>query len=923
MSANVLRNSRTMAVVPSTAPALSTPSIWETMFQSQAAPAATTQNQRASDQFGVVPPLRMRELTRGPTNEYASPDPPRGLAQKQSYFGQRPATEPSGRTQHAAFRRPDSFYDLEKTEPLLGHRGMTFKDYSDYERGLDGDIDVDLVAKAAWQLEDTQQDRLVECYPSDPDARAFYFRVASADTLYHWALVLLLIVSFTETPSWCHQGHSESWFWDYVDAGERCRVEGVPVEHLTLSGIEYIPLGWGMVVEVICVSALIYKLLLERHLQMKYFEPLDEVYIDLKLVRFGLAMAFLELADSFYFLTYRPHYRFAFISRTGFLCMLPGVRRLGNVVLHVVNQFFAIASFFAGTILFFAWIVVTIFQDMDEMAPTGVPVNFGLSSLRHSLNTIAIAGATEDFKFVLVPTYTTYRASGLLWLVFLVIVHVLLLNLVLDTLVAAYMSYAEGKEEEEMEDKIGGIFAAYDTLFSAKTPGGHLQGRGEVSLDLFLAFVEEFSQSPRTRRIKQQTAEIMFRTVDKNLRGHVSKREFCDLCGVMQYDFWAVRKYSILKDWCPCLWNSGCFSAFVQFMDSGKFESLMNFVLTLNLVLVVTESTYDLRHLPEPEVLEDLELYFSFIYVGEVFLKLTVYSFRHYWSPRANQFDFFTTWLLLGSSLVDKLATQSGDVALEVKRYANVLRLLRLLRVLKQLKNLPAFALMLETVIRLVSASKDILSLFGVVIFFFTLWSVQLWGGVLYEGNPLLKETEWSEHKHFVFNFNDPLMAFGVWVVHTISEYMPELPEAIELADVRKPWTWVVFVIYYVFAVSIVFELVMAFTIEVFIKLRKKAMADQAKAKANADGSDSGSDNDETFRAIKELEEVFDQQEMTLHYRIVGDVSTQDKIVEALEAMGDELEHDLGGGHGGHGGGHGFTGREDSILSEESSEDST
>merc|ERR1712187_520882 len=204
--------------------------------------------------------------------------------------------------------------------------------------------------------------------------------------------------------------------------------------------------------------------------------------------------------------------------------------------------------------------------------------------------------------------------------------------------------------------------------------------------------------------------------------------------------------------------------------------------------------------------------------------------------------------------------------------YMNILRLLRLLRVLQQLRRFPAVTLMVETVYRLVLASTDILTLLGVVVFFFTTLRVQLWGGLLYIGNPALEESEYAENKHYVLNFNDLLMAFGVWVVSLLCEYVPEFPEVIESVS-AWPWTWVIFPIFYLFAVSVMFELVKAFTIEIFMELKKKV-----------------GKKEQIFEPIEELKKTFAEDGLSLHYQIIGDESMQEKIVEVLNELAEEGE---------------------------------
>ena len=111
-------------------------------------------------------------------------------------------------------------------------------------------------------------------------------------------------------------------------------------------------------------------------------------------------------------------------------------------------------------------------------------ISTGTSVSCRSLNTIFIAGSTDDFVDCLLPTYTSYRSSGLLWFVFLVIVHVLLLNLVLDTLVAAYTKYSEEQEEEITSEKVQGILNVFRTV-------SRVTDSSVITRQTFMDFCEE------------------------------------------------------------------------------------------------------------------------------------------------------------------------------------------------------------------------------------------------------------------------------------------------------------------------------------------------------------------------------------------------------------------------------------------------
>mmetsp|Transcript_19687 Transcript_19687/g.34923 ORF Transcript_19687/g.34923 Transcript_19687/m.34923 type:complete len:751 (+) Transcript_19687:102-2354(+) len=716
------------------------------------------------------------------------------------------------------------------------------------------------IGKAAWQLEDCLRDRLVKAYPSNYKARELHFEVAQADVGHTRALIVMLLLTILESPSWCDNVNN---FFTFVSAEERCSIPGVPQSEILLSNVPYIPPGFCLVLEVWILFVIGRKLLLERVLQVRYFKPIAIEYHSLAVIRFALLMVLLNLLDICLFVTVRPKWRLAFLARTGFLVTLPPVRRLGHCVMSVIGEFISIAGFYLGTVVFFAWIFVTIFNNIEGDI-FGEPVNKGLDTFSNSLNTMFIAGSTDDFWVCLLPSYTLYRHSGLLWLIFLVIVHVLLLNLVLDTLVAAYTKYSEEAEEDILEEKIQGLLQVFKTV-------SEVTRSRVLTRETFMDFCHEYSKSPSVRPVKPGTADIMFSTLDCDGSDDLEKDEFFSICGVIQYDFWAVKMNSPVETTLPSLWNHPWFCWFRERVHMGDFDTFMNYVLLVNLVLVVSETTYDLYGWSESVLMENCELVFSFVYVTEVGLTLCVYSWGHYVSSRSNQFDFATTWLLLISSILDEMAATGG---VDVKRYMNILRLLRLLRVMKQLKRLEAVQFMIQTITKLIMASCDILILLGVTVFFFSCLSTQLWGGILYKSHPELKETEYYEQDLFALNFNDFLMSFAVWVISLLCEYVASFPDAVFRAS-TFPGSWILFLIFYVIGVSIIFELVKAFTIEVFVELNKHRH-EPAKE----------------FDALKDIEEVFTKRGQAFHYRVVGDLSLHEKIAVALEEMEHQLEEE-------------------------------
>ncbi|OLQ01382.1 hypothetical protein AK812_SmicGene15865 [Symbiodinium microadriaticum] len=177
------------------------------------------------------------------------------------------------------------------------------------------------IGQAAWQLEDCLRDRLVTSYPSSLE------KVAHADFLYTRALTWMLILTVFETPSWCD---NENSFFNWISAEERCAIEGVPSSDILLSNVPYIPPGVGLIAETVILFVIARKLLLERALQVRYFKPIGVEYHSMWVIRFGLVMCIWKSLDMLAFAIFRMTFRTSFIARTGFLVMLPSVRRLGH-----------------------------------------------------------------------------------------------------------------------------------------------------------------------------------------------------------------------------------------------------------------------------------------------------------------------------------------------------------------------------------------------------------------------------------------------------------------------------------------------------------------------------------------------------------------------------------------------------------------
>jgi hypothetical protein len=730
----------------------------------------------------------------------------------------------------------------------------------------------------------------MDTFPKDVvKAREDHIRVLQAVTSFNKAIVGLIFLTLTEVPAWCHSdkaAHLTAFSW--APGTDWCRSPS-PGADMKLSGIWYFPPALALVFEVAIELVILRRFILEYNMEKDHFmtigeNPGDTRYSSLTNIKVGCICAIGSLIDTAVFLIFRTPYRLTFIFRTGLLCLLPGVQRLSERIFtkQMLGQFWSVAVFFIGTVLFFAWIAVTIYKDASEVAFTmkgeDVLVNKGFEGLRSAVYTMFLAGMTEGFDDIFIPTVTSCRASAILWLIFLLLTQVLFLNLVIDAFVAAYLEGSENHMTVTAHTQAMAVYHASTLLF----------GDENMEKEVFMKFIEEINQSPRMRAISPNVAKAIYEQFIIKYEA-INKETFCDVCSLVQNNIWVTTKNSAVEATFPGVWNSSFFKEQVYNRvwfpaEAPWFDELMDTVLLLNLIFVVSQSMGGEDSAYIPQWLH-LSTFFTLIYVWEVAVKLFVKSWSTYWSLPANQFDFFTTWILFATwslKFINIAALQE-----DLMRYANLLRLLRLLRVVKKLKKYPRVQFMVTTIVRMVEAAGDILALLGVVLFAFTTFSVNFFGGLLYEGNEALKGSDYEEKHWYVFNFNDVVMGYVTWFTQLLCEYSPEWADALDRTSQIGFIAWYIYPIFYIFGVAIVFEILKAFTIETYLALKEEADDESG----SEEESDDGEDVFEVENGIVEsLKDLLKEDNKSLHAKIYLLPALQRKIKEAYEESLEEEE---------------------------------
>jgi two pore calcium channel protein len=329
--------------------------------------------------------------------------------------------------------------------------------------------------------------------------------------------------------------------------------------------------------------------------------------------------------------------------------------------------------------------------------------------MQEAINTMFVGGVTGDFIDCYLPSFVSYRPSGALWMVYLLLTQVLFKNLVMDTLITAYLNGYEKESTRNKKLTVKAMNFAFDLL---STDGE------TISRHVYTELVKTLALSPRWAPVPPRAAGLIY-----DQFGEITRENWVDVINIFQNELWLTQREGKVIDClnrAPELQHMLKDNVWSVIEDEPpRFDKIMNKVLMVNLVLVFVESVYDYHDWEEPAWMDMIDIVFSFAYLGEVCVKLTVKSFGEYWSDGGNRFDFFTTFLLLFTSLIQYLPTEVLNIHIKLSHYANILRLLRLIRILKQLKSFKQVKFMLNTITRIVSEANEVLALMGTFFFFF------------------------------------------------------------------------------------------------------------------------------------------------------------------------------------------------------------
>ena len=280
---------------------------------------------------------------------------------------------------------------------------------------------------------------------------------------------------------------------------------------------------------------------------------------------------------------------------------------------------------------------------------------------------------------------------------------------------------------------------------------------------------------------------------------------------------------------------NGYTQRFVRFVNSDKFESVIDIILLLNAVVITIQSwpilvgetiTFDGHYMEAyrdgsiDTYWEMIETVFTCIYCLEAVFKIIAMGWRRYIESARNTFDFIVTVLALLASIYVYYPNEFSNSL--VIRYIVMARVLRLVRIIIALK---PFRLVGIIWYEIMPYATSVVCFLFFVMYFFAALGMELYGGTVTRdpNNPLaylILGTDFSDNDYWANNFNDIISAFNVLFNLLVVNNWTECEIGYE-AVTQHRWVRLYFFAFHFAGVILVNNLVLAFFINAFLQQKE------------------------------------------------------------------------------------------------------
>ncbi|KAH7861661.1 hypothetical protein Vadar_029050 [Vaccinium darrowii] len=616
-------------------------------------------------------------------------------------------------------------------------------------------------------------------------AAKFYFTYIRFNFLWTLNYFALIVLNFLEKPLWCEKYSADSCSnREYYFLGQLpylTSVESLVYEGLTL---------------IILIIHSLFPISYEGfHLYWK--SPLSK----LKVI-FLLILVTDLLVDGLYMspvTDFGLPFRVApYIRVIVFILSMRELRDSILILAGMLSTYFNVLALGLLFLLFSSWVAYVMFE--DTLQGKTVFTSFGTT-----LYEMLVFFTTSNNPDVWIPAYKASRWYCLFFMLYVLLGVYFVTNLILAVVYESFKSQLVKQlaEKDRMRKRIlGKAFNLIDK-----------NAQGFLNKDQCIHLFEALNKYRTLPNISREDFELIFDELDDSHDFKINMDEFADLCHAIAMQFQKEDSPSCFEKF-PAFYHSSLSEKLKAFVRSPMFGYIVAFILILNLAAVIVETTLDIENNSAQQVWQKVEFVFGWLYVVEMALKIYAFGFENYWRDGQNRFDFFITWVIVIVETTTFLVPDDFSFLSngEWIRYLLLARMLRLFRLLMHVQRYRAF---LATFLSLVPSLMPYLGTIFCVMCIYCSLGVQIFGGLVYAGNPKLDGTDLDENDYLLFNFNDypngMVTLFNLLVMNNWEIWMQSY---IDLTGTS--WTCIYFISFYLIAVLLLLSLVVAFVLEAF-----------------------------------------------------------------------------------------------------------
>ncbi|XP_068638462.1 two pore calcium channel protein 1A-like [Aristolochia californica] len=616
-------------------------------------------------------------------------------------------------------------------------------------------------------------------------AEKFYFFFIRFDLLLTLNLFALVILNFFEKPLWCGKYPSYS-----------CQQR----EFFFLGQLPYLSSAESLAYESITLVILLFYTLFPVSYEGCHLYWKNQLNI-LKVVLLGLMVADLvvyalylsSLPFDYLPLRIAPYIRVVF-----FILNIRELRACMVTLAGMAGMYLNVLALGVLFLLFSSWLGYVIFEDTQQ----GKTVFFSYGA---TLYQMFILFTTSNNPDVWIPAYKKSRWSCLFFVLYILLGVYFITNLILAVVYDSFkaqLAKQVAQADATRRRILGRAFSLIDK-----------DNRGYLDKKQCIHLFEELAKYRSLPKVSREDYGVIFAELDDSGDFKINLDEFADLCNAIALRFEKETAPSWFENY-PSFYHSPSCENFKAFIKSPMFGYIIAFILVLNLVAVIIETTLDIQNNSGQKFWQKIEFVFGWIYVLEMALKIFALGFDNYWIEGQNRFDFVVTWIIvIGETATFCLPPGNSFLSNgEWIRYLLIARMLRLIRLLLHVQRYKAFV---ETFLTLIPSLMPYLGTIFCIMCFYCSLGLQLFGGIVNNGNTKLKETDLFENDYLLFNFNDypngMVTLFNLLVMGNWQVWMQSYRDL-----TGTSWTFLYFISFYLITVLLLLNLVVAFVLEAF-----------------------------------------------------------------------------------------------------------